>query len=499
MPMNYLKVELEELMKGDERVLSFVREASLDGIWYWDLEHPQNEWINEKLWNTLGYDPSDIAPPWATWRNFVHPQDIPLVEQLIANLDQGKEDHNSGVLRYQHFLGHTVWLRHHGLILRNGDDQPVRLLRTFIDITKEVVSNQMMRINHRLLESSFESFDNVLILSVDLNYNFLMFNKAFQKATFEVYGTMVEIGSSIFDCVTVAADRNKIKSYIDLAFQGEHPVSVEIYGELKHQYFETRYQRICDEQGEAIGVTVLSSNVTARVEAEKQLQDAFQELESFSYSLSHDLRAPLRSINGFAGVVGTDIGLDINEEARFMIHQIARSANQMSSLIDDVLRFAKAGNKELMRHPICMAAIVSDVIVELRDQCENYLFKVELEHLSPVFCDASMIRLVWVNLINNAIKYASKANRPTITIRATEEKERIVFKIIDNGIGFDMNHYHKLFAVFQRLHQGAEFAGNGVGLAVVQRIVNKHGGNVWATSSPLSQTCFYFSLPTYVD
>jgi signal transduction histidine kinase len=499
MPMNYLKVELDELMKGDERVLGFVKDASLDGIWYWDLEHPQNEWISEKLWITLGYNPGAIASAWATWRNLVHPEDIPLVEQLIENLDQGTEDHNTGVLRYLHFLGHTVWLRHHGLVLRNGDDIPVRLLRTFIDITQEVVSNQMMRINHRLLESSFESFDNVLILSVDLNYNFLMFNKAFQKATYDVYGTTVEIGSHIFDCVTVAADKNKIKSYIDLAFQGEHPVSVEIYGDLKHQYFETRYQRICDDRGETIGVTVLSTNVTARVEAEKQLQDAFQELESFSYSLSHDLRAPLRSINGFASVLEAEVASQVNDEAKHMIHQIARSANQMSSLIDDILRFSKAGNKELMRHPISMSALVSDVIVEMRDHCENYLFKVELEHLAPVFCDAALIRQVWVNLIVNAIKYASKAGHPTITIRATEEKERIVFKVIDNGIGFDMNQYHKLFAVFQRLHKDTEFAGNGVGLAVVQRVVTKHGGNVWATSSPLSQTCFYFSLPTYLD
>ncbi|MBO9205150.1 MULTISPECIES: ATP-binding protein [Niastella] len=225
-----------------------------------------------------------------------------------------------------------------------------------------------------------------------------------------------------------------------------------------------------------------------------QLQLINKELESFSYSVSHDLRAPLRSINGYAQMIQDDHAQSLNEEANRMFNVIRKNATKMGTLIDDLLSFSRMGRKEITRVPIDFNKLVEPIVAELKQTApENIIFTIH--PLPGTQGDPSLLSQVFVNLISNAIKYSAKKEIPHIEIGAEIRDEELVYYVKDNGAGFDMQYAHKLFGVFQRLHGSDEFEGTGVGLAIVQRIIVKHGGKVWAEGKSGEGATFYFSLP----
>jgi PAS domain S-box-containing protein len=225
-----------------------------------------------------------------------------------------------------------------------------------------------------------------------------------------------------------------------------------------------------------------------------QLQLTNKELEAFSYSVSHDLRAPLRSINGYAQMIQEDHAHNFNEDAKRMLNVIRNNAKKMGTLIDDLLAFSRMGRKEIGRVPVDFNKLVESVLVDIR-QAAPEKTKITLQPLPNTQCDPSLLSQVYINLISNAVKYSAKKENPEVEIGAEEKEEEIVYYVKDNGAGFDMQYAHKLFGVFQRLHSNEEFEGTGVGLAIVQRIIVKHGGKVWAEGIPGNGAVFYFSLP----
>lgn len=229
-------------------------------------------------------------------------------------------------------------------------------------------------------------------------------------------------------------------------------------------------------------------------ERTRQLELANKELEAFSYSVSHDLRAPLRIINGYVDILDVDHKPDLSEECRRLLGVIQYNTQHMGRLIDALLNLSRMGRKSLVVQHADMEAIVKSTIEE---QLMYYKSEVafELGTIYPVDCDSVLIRHVWGNLISNAIKYSLKVQKPAVAIDSERRENDIVYSVRDNGVGFDMNYRSKLFGVFQRLHKMSEFEGTGIGLAIVQRIILKHGGSVWAESEPNNGATFYFSLP----
>jgi len=223
-----------------------------------------------------------------------------------------------------------------------------------------------------------------------------------------------------------------------------------------------------------------------------QLEVANRELEGFSYSVSHDLRAPLRAINGYALMLEEDYAATLDAEGRRLLGVVRASSEQMARLIDDLLAFSQVGRKQISRVPVDMAALAKEVLSELKPQAPAH---VELRELPPADGDRSLLRQVWANLVGNALKYSSKRERPHVEIGGRIEERERIYWVRDNGAGFDMRYYDKLFGVFQRLHRAEEFEGTGVGLAIVQRIVVRHGGRVWAEGAPGEGACFRFALP----
>lgn len=230
------------------------------------------------------------------------------------------------------------------------------------------------------------------------------------------------------------------------------------------------------------------------IERTTQLQAINKELEAFSYSISHDLRAPLRAINGFAKVLHEDYAPKFDDEGMSSLNAIMNNSKKMGMLIDDLLAFSRLGRKEISTSKINMTALAKSVKEEALVSNTSEIDFV-INELLPAKGEQALIKQVWVNLISNAIKYSKNKPKIKIEIGSYYKDNLVVYYVKDNGVGFDMQYYNKLFGVFQRLHSSGEFEGTGVGLAIVQKIIHRHNGTVWAESKPNEGTSFYFSLP----
>jgi two-component system, sensor histidine kinase and response regulator len=226
-----------------------------------------------------------------------------------------------------------------------------------------------------------------------------------------------------------------------------------------------------------------------------ELAAANQELEAFSYSVSHDLRAPLRHIDGFAGLLAKHLEPRLDETGRRYLTTISGTAKQMDALIDDLLTFSRIGSAELRRTRVDLAGLVREVRGILEPETAGRDIAWEIGDLPEVQGDPRLLRLVLQNLIGNALKYTRTRPEARIEIGARREGTETVCSIRDNGVGFDMRYAERLFGVFQRLHTSAQFEGTGIGLATVRRIVHRHGGRVWAGGEVDRGACFWFALP----
>lgn len=226
-----------------------------------------------------------------------------------------------------------------------------------------------------------------------------------------------------------------------------------------------------------------------------QLESANNELEAFCYSVSHDLRAPLRHIDGYVDLLVSRCRDGLTEKGLHYVDTIAASARQMGVLIDDLLQFSRTGRTELHREKMDMNQALNESLTILQECSSGRSIEWVIGDLPFVRGDYALLRQVWANLLGNAVKYTRIRETARIEISAMEENGEILFAVKDNGVGFDMQYVNKLFGVFQRLHSQEEFEGTGIGLATVQRIINRHGGRVWAEATLNQGATFYFTLP----
>ncbi|MGP1609396.1 MAG: sensor histidine kinase, partial [Burkholderiales bacterium] len=235
----------------------------------------------------------------------------------------------------------------------------------------------------------------------------------------------------------------------------------------------------------------LENRVTERT---RQLQATNQELESFCYSVSHDLRGPLRSISGFTQAMKEELPAELPGDASRYLEKVMAATRRMGQLIDDLLNLSRVSRGELVRQRVDLTELARDVVRDLQAREPHYKPDVSVWQGMMTEADPKLVRIVFENLLGNAWKFSSKKDNPRIVVGVMKEGRREVYFVRDNGAGFDMKFADKLFGAFQRLHAMNEFAGTGIGLATVQRIINRHGGRIWFDSAPDNGASFYFTL-----
>jgi light-regulated signal transduction histidine kinase (bacteriophytochrome) len=267
---------------------------------------------------------------------------------------------------------------------------------------------------------------------------------------------------------------------------------------------------LTDENGKPAFLVGTAADITERLESERRMRQfsedlaektralevANRELESFSYSVSHDLRAPLRAVDGYAAILEEDYADVIDDEGRRYLRAVRDGAARMGQLIQDLLAFSRLSRQEMQPQQVATRSLVDaawqDVYTSAPAAARVAL---RIDDLPACAGDPRLLQQVWANLLDNAVKYSSKTAEPAVHISGRTEGGETVFTVADNGAGFDMRYYDKLFQVFQRLHRESEYPGTGVGLAIVQRIIARHGGRVWADATPDHGARFCFSLP----
>lgn len=224
------------------------------------------------------------------------------------------------------------------------------------------------------------------------------------------------------------------------------------------------------------------------------LEAANRELDAFSYSVSHDLRAPLRAVRGFSQILLKDFSQQIPPDAQRQLRRISDAAITMSKLVEDLLRFARLDRHALTLQPVRITALAHEAVGELRREHFNRDPTVHIGELPDAFGDAALLKQVFTNLLGNAFKFTSQIEQPTIEVGCERSEHANVYFVRDNGVGFDMQYAGRLFGAFQRLHTAAEFEGTGIGLSLVKRIIDRHGGNIWAESALGKGATFRFTI-----
>jgi PAS domain S-box-containing protein len=322
------------------------------------------------------------------------------------------------------------------------------------------------------------------------------------------------IGRKWIEFVPQELHRDVLKTY-ETAAREKQPVIYEHEVETPQgsRWYRWHDVPICDQSGETMEFQSVGHDITDRKTAEEKLQHltenlqklvdertqqlrkAHEELESFVYTVAHDLRAPIRHVSSFLQFLHNELGERVSEKAQRFMDTIEDSAKHMAALIDGLLNFARLGDIEPKYEPVDMQTLLNEVMKDFEIDVSRYNISVRCSGLHAIEADRTLIRAVLVNLIGNAIKFSSMKEHPTIEIACNPSETEHIISVRDNGIGFDMQYANKLFGIFQRLHGEKQFAGTGIGLASVKQIILRHGGRVWAEGEAGKGACFYFTIP----
>jgi two-component system sensor histidine kinase/response regulator len=235
---------------------------------------------------------------------------------------------------------------------------------------------------------------------------------------------------------------------------------------------------------------------TAELEvANRELEAANKELEAFSYSVSHDLRTPLRHIDGFSQILAENHGAELTDPAQRLLQKVRDGAKRLGLLIDELLNFSRLSRQPLVARRVNLRELVQAVVDELEPEREGRQVDIRLGELPDCLGDLGLLKQVFINLLSNAHKFTRQRERAMIDVKCESGGDELVCSVRDNGAGFDMKYASRLFGVFQRLHSDSQFPGTGVGLSIVQRIIHRHGGRIWVEAEPDKGACFQFTLP----
>ena len=534
-------------LRASEQRLDLAFRATQDGIWDWNLE--TDEVYYSPRWKImLGYEEAEIEPHVSAWKRLLHPDDLQPALDLAAAVMRGEREYVME-FRMRHKDGRYVDILARGFTVRREPDGPlVRIVGTHFDLTeRKQVAAMLARTSDTLAQAQaiahLGSFEYIAATQTTV----------WSEEEYRIYGLDPAGPSPAYDEMLTKhihpEDAARLHEDFTKAMQSRSVYSLEhriVRPDGSLRWVFDRAQPCFDKHGELVGYVGSTQDITERKQVEDELskhrehleelvqertreleaeiaerkqaqadisqlhaelehrvqqrtadlEAANKELESFSYSVSHDLRAPLRHVSGYAGLLLASADPNLTEQRRHYLDQIAGAAKQMGRLIDDLLQFSRMGRTELRKQRLDLGELVEETIQRLGPEVNGRNVLWEKGSLPAVEADPALLRLAMINLLSNAVKYTRPRDPAKIEIGcASQDGAEMVVFVRDNGVGFDMEYGNKLFGVFQRLHPDDEFEGTGVGLANVRRIIARHGGRTWAEGKVNEGATFYFSLP----
>lgn len=496
------EVELE--LRNSKYFLEKAQKVGHIGHWISEREQGKLTW-SEEACDIFGINYNDFDGRIETFLNKIHPDDVEKINSATALAIKNNQPY---------FIDHRIilsdgtikWVNEQGERISGETGQATMLMGIVQDISERKMVEEKIKQSEKIYKTIASQIPGSLICLFDRDHRYFLL----EGDLIERLGYSKErlLGNKVVD--VLPHERYALFLPDLLHAFDDHTFTTET---VSSGYdLITRYVPLKDENNMVYMAMTVSIDVTELknaqrnflelnielerkvIERTEQLEKVNKELEAFTYSVSHDLRAPLRIIDGFAGILRADFGDKLNEEGHRTLDVIMNNAQLMGQLIDDLLNLSRLGRQDIRLNKVNIERLVKSV-VEDELMLNSNQFKMTYQQLLPASCDNGLIRQVWVNLISNAIKYSSQQAHPQITVGCYQKENYNTYFVKDNGVGFDMKYAGKLFGVFQRLHKKTAFEGTGVGLALVHRIVSKHGGKVWAHAEINKGATFYFTLP----
>lgn len=491
-------------LRDSEQRLRLALEASRTGTWDWNLQTHRIVWGNHS--NALfGLKPGEFGGSFEHFVSLVLPEDRDMVrEEVRQAIEQSREFSCEYRVKWPDGSVHDLFSR--GRVFADAEGKPIRMTGVTHDITARKQQEEIRALLAAIIDSSSDA-----IIGKDPTGRVVSWNAGAEH----MFGYTAEemLGESILRICSPDRQEEEQK-VLERARQGEtrEYETVRIRKDGRPVSISLTVSPIRVEGGQIVGLSSIARDITDRKEAERQilrlnaelerrvqartaeLTAANNELEAFTYSVAHDLRAPLRHIDAFTRILAEDFSAQLPPEAKRYLEIVRKGSQNMSRLVDDLLNLARVGRQELKREATPLNEIVEQVIADLKGEIGKRQVEWHVECLPTVDGDPGLLKQVFANLLSNAVKYTRPRNKAVIEVGQRRMNGNSAIYVRDNGVGFSMNYADKLFGVFQRLHRSEEFEGTGVGLAIVERVIRRHGGRVWAESELDQGATFYFTL-----
>jgi PAS domain S-box-containing protein len=502
-----LEREVEERKQAEEALLAqeqkFHIVADFPYDWeYWRSMDNKFIYVSPSCERITGYTAEEFMQDPGLYLNIVHADDRQAVEKHLS--EQLSPDRGEMEFRIIRKDGRVIWIGHvcQAVIDKNGRYLGRRTSNR--DITeRKKAEKEILEIQDRLKRS--QEIAHLGSWELDLANNHLYWS----DEVYRIFGLRPQEFDATYEAFLEAVHPDD-RAAVDAAYSGsvregkdsyeiEHRIVRRSTGEIR--YVHEKCQHVRDEKGKIILSVGMVHDITERRKAEEELkrinaelEASNKELEAFSYSVSHDLRAPLRNMEGFSSALLEDYADKLDAPGKQYLQYVQESSDLMGRLIDDLLKLSRVTRSDMNYDIVDMSGLAHEVADRLKKAEPKRKVKVKIGQGITAYGDRSLLRLMLENLLGNAWKFTSRTESASIEIGVTEHGGRRAYFVRDNGVGFDMKYSDKLFRPFQRLHKATDFAGTGIGLATVQRIIRRHGGEVWAESQVGQGATFYFTL-----